>query len=195
MRTDGSVSVVRSRLAASAIVVLVCAVAAACADANQTITGGDLRFDAAVPAAPPFDGGPPLCFNGDASAGDSTWPSLYRDYFGGSATCSLNSDCHGTTSGSGYKLSHYLCPSNDPAACYAGITSPEAQFNRFGAPDNLPLVNVGNPEGSGLFKVLRKVNGDPTGGANRMPQMPTCYFSEADMSRILTWMRNGAKPD
>jgi hypothetical protein len=181
------------------MIVIVCALAAACADANQTVSGGELRFDAAVPATTP-DGGLNLCFKGDAGrAAATTWTSLYNDYFGGSASCSLNSGCHGSngsndggTSG-GYEVSHYFCPKGDKDGCYAGITDPGAQFSR--GTLNIALVNVPKPNESGLFKVLRKVNGDTSGGGNRMPQSPTCYFSDADMSRILKWMGDGAKND
>ena len=174
---------------------LTCAVAAACSDANQIATGGELRFDAALPVTT-ADGGINLCFKGDAATSPTTWTSLYADYFGGSATCSLNSGCHGTTDdqAGGYQVSHYVCPKNNKDACFAGITDPGAQFRR-GQPDSFPLVNVGKPNESGLFKILRKVNGDTSGGGNRMPQSPTCYFSEADISRILKWMGDGAKND
>ncbi len=194
MFLESASRVVRSRLAASALLVLTCAVAGACSDASQTVTGGELRFDAAVPVSTAVDGGPNLCFKGDAANAPTTWTSLYTDYFGGSATCSLESGCHGSDTAGGYQVSHYLCPKDDKDGCFAGISDPGAAFQR-GQPASFPLVNVAKPSESGLYKILRKVNGDTSGLGNRMPQSPTCYFSEADMSRILKWMGDGAKND
>jgi hypothetical protein len=168
---------------------------AACIDAPQTVSGGDLRFDAAPPTAPLVvdAAAVDLCLQPDSgSAGETTWSALYRDYFGGGAACAGTGACHGAATQPGALASGgYVCPRGDATACFDGITNPKAHD----LDPSAVLVNVGNPEGSGLYQILRKVNGTMSLGQNQMPQKPECYFSERDMARILTWMRNGAKND
>jgi hypothetical protein len=118
-----------------------------------------------------------------------TWSSLYRDYFGptGVASCEAQGFCHGTTAGTGYSVSGFLCPKGDGGvtACWQSITATDAAAADLVPPDagfdgdNLSLVLCAqsNPEGS-----------MPTDGEE------TChyYFTATDLQRISAWVAAGA---
>ena len=161
-------------------VVLLVALAAsanlgACADATGTVSGGERRFDAAPPLAD-------ICLTAGPGHDGITWTELYKDYFGGAASCSLEGTCHGDATGSGVKDSNFICPKNDKDACFKGLG--EGVFG------SAPLVNTADPTKSGLYLVLRK-----SSGGGKMPKKPQCTFGVADMKRITDWMTAGAKND
>ncbi len=181
--TIGPRIMLRTSLVLAAVTALTLG-AAACTAASGDARGGELRFDASAPLTV-GEGGISLCrASADGgSVGGATWTSLYADYFGGSAPsgCGKSSGCHSAADQQGAVASNYVCPPSDKDACYAGITS-----------SNAGLIDSQNPEGSGLFLVLRKTTAV---GTNKMPRSPACAFSDDDMRRITDWMKAGAKND
>jgi hypothetical protein len=173
---------------------VVAAVAIACSDAPQGISGGasnfNVQFDLPnIPAPPPpADAGEGGCMPTDA--GNATWTSLYADLFGpasigqcgdssrGDSTGSTS--CHHDSSGNGAMSSGFICGDTQDT-CYAGITSPSAAF--LGA----RVVIACDPGNSFLTKVLRHT------GGGIMPFYPNnVFFSDADMARVGAWIAAGA---
>jgi len=141
-------------------------------------TGADASDAGSADAA---DAAPVPVFTLDAG---TTWTALYRDYFGptGVASCAGDGACHGDTSQPGYLVSRYLCPTgNEPAKCYAGMTStgdgganlivPDASFS-----DDLISQILCQDDGTGI-----------------MPLYCSYYFTTVDMQRIADWVAAGAK--
>ncbi len=161
-------------------------IAAAC-NASLTTTGGDPLFDAAPPSASAPDGGD-ACVPTDAQ--DSTWSSLYADFFGptGTAQCgdttrsdgTSTSSCHHDATGNGALASGFICGDTSDS-CYQGITSPSAQFA------GERVVAACQPSQSFLLTILRH------DGGGIMPLYPASVaFSDADMARVRAWIAAGA---
>jgi hypothetical protein len=172
---------------------VIAAVVIACSDASQTVTGGDPQFDSSPDPAPkpPPDGGDAEagpCF--PLEAGNATWTVLYANVFGptGVGQCGAasrgdsngSSSCHHDPGGSGALSSNFIC-GDTQQSCYTGITDPKA--NGFGA----QVVIPGDPCGSFLTQVLRH------DGGGYMPFFPlNAVVSDDDMSRVATWIAQGA---
>src|SRR5258706_10074946 len=116
------------RVAFGALLLLSLAVPAglaACAEATGTVTDSQFQFSTS----------PPDCVQpiGDAAGLPHTWSSLYADFFGpkgtAKASCTYDTQCHGTADESGAKSSKFVCGSTADT-CYAGITSPGAALAR-----------------------------------------------------------------
>jgi hypothetical protein len=154
-----------------------------CSSATGNPSGGDQRFDAAVPPVPVVDSGPG---NPDGGPADITWTGLYRDFFGAAPPgpgCSGSAgSCHGATGDPGAGASNFVCGKSKDD-CFTGITNKAAG-----------LVDPSNAPGSGLITVIRhQQNGVQVGS---MPQSPTTYVFSADaVKRIEDWMTAGAKND
>jgi hypothetical protein len=151
---------------------------ASCSDAKGNVTGGEQRFDAAIPPPPEIDSGP--------SSNDVTWTGLYQDFFGaappGPGCSGTAGSCHGADGDPGAGASHFVCGASK-GACYAGITNKDAA-----------LVDTGNPPASGLITIIRHSQDGVTTGS--MPQQPSTYVFSADaIKRIEDWMTAGAKND
>lgn len=136
-----------------------------------TVTGGEARFDAAAPAAEDV-------FKIDR-AGGSTWPELYRDYFGpsGAASCAGSGVCHGASDQPGAKASGYVC-AGSADDCYAGMV----KGHLF-----IPGDTSKAPDAVVLHVVLRKSD-----GTGFMPKSPAKVFGTGDMARIDAWLAAGA---
>jgi hypothetical protein len=155
-----------------------------CGGSVQTVSGGDVRFDAGSPGAP-F----PELSDAAGDGGGATWSALYADYFGtmGRASCAGSGSCHGSMSQPGYASSKYLCPPGDQTGCYSGITSAAAGL----------LVKIDGTMAATfadtyLYSVLRK---SPPSGLGNMPQSPAYTFTDTDLARLFTWFQAGAKND
>ncbi len=150
----------------------------ACGDASTEVSGGEPRFDA---AAPQFGG------SAQPSANPASWSALYKDVFGptGTASCAGTGACHGSKDQLGARGSGgFVCADQD--GCRASILDPATG----------PLVGPEDksaPETSGLYGVLRRVEGGRTVGI--MPKTPAYVFTEAELGRIKTWIANGAPND
>jgi hypothetical protein len=146
--------------------------------APQTATGGEMRFDAALP-----EGSAAGC---GTDGMETTWNALYTDYFGAKwpdgPGCAGNEHCHGAAEQPGAQASAFVC-GHSKDECFAGITGTRAG-----------LVNAATPASSGLVGILRHVKDGKTVGI--MPLQPTtCIFSDAAIQRIEAWMAAGANND
>ena len=144
----------------------------ACSAANQTPTGGEFRFDAAVPPPPASRGG---------GGGPATWTALYGDLFGkpnpGPGCAGTPGQCHGAAGDPGAQASKFVCGTTKDA-CFAGITNPDAK-----------LLNQSDPKSSLLLNTIRW-SGNPSGV---MPKQPATYvFADLDIQRLEAWMMAGA---
>jgi hypothetical protein len=151
-----------------------------CSDAKGNATGGDPRFDAALPPLPIIDAS--ASDAGCASHG-ATWSDLYCDFFGagppGPGCSGTAGQCHGATGDPGAAASLFICGKTKDD-CFKGITDKTAS-----------LVDTGNPPGSGLVTVLRHQQNGVTAGS--MPFEPKTYvFSPDAIKRIEDWMSAGA---
>jgi hypothetical protein len=123
----------------------------------------------------------------DTAAGGTTWSALYRDLFGSSAaaSCAGTSVCHGSASASGAIGSHgYVCA--DAKGCRASMLSNEAAL--------VQPSDATAPEKSTLIQVLRRQS---SGGVlvGSMPKRSQFVFTNEQLARIETWIRNGAPDD
>lgn len=165
--------------------VLLCAVAAACAEAGGDVKGGQLT-DAGEQAATPgdFDGG---VIAGPCGDGD-TWSSLYRDLFGPTGnpgSCSFKSYCHGTPDGDGAK-------SGAGIQCFDEKTCRESTI----AKGLWSADNAAKPEKANGLSIIRNIN--PVTGKVRgiMPKEPSGFvFSDACIKRIEAWIAKGVPAD
>jgi hypothetical protein len=154
---------------------------ASCGDASGSVTGGEPRFDAALPVAPVVDSGV------SENAQDITWTGLYTDYFGarapGPGCAGEVGSCHGAATDPGAQASGFTCGASKDT-CYAGLTSGQAN-----------LIDAGNPGKGSIFQILRhRDNGGTQVGS--MPKRPASYFfSPVGIKRIEDWIGAGAKND
>jgi hypothetical protein len=163
---------------------LVLAVSAyACGDATDQIQGGLPRFDPAQVGDGGITNGCDPAGDGGAAGTGTTWPDLYRDYFGpaGRANCNGDGKCHGGATESGAKRSEFIC-GTDADSCYAGITNPPAGLLIPG-----DAKQMADPTTAGLWLVLRKrcIGGN-------MPKRSTFAFATADLDRLKAWIAAGA---
>jgi len=172
--------------------VVACVSAVACASASGEVKGGELRpgFD---PNAPPPAIEQPAVPR-DAGSG-TAWKDLYRDFFGptGIATCSLSGSCHGMAGQGGPQASNFICGA-DINECYRTLRTGKHPGEKMSLVEDSA---VANPDSAFLFRVVRLQNADGTVVQNlAMPLSPTSFaFSAADIDRMKTWIRNGAKND
>jgi hypothetical protein len=147
-----------------------------CGDATTEVSGGEPRFDAAAPQLG----------EGRPSASPTSWTGLYRDIFGpnGTASCAGNGTCHGSKEQLGARSSGG-CVCADQEGCRASLLDPSTGLVK---PDDKRA-----PETSGLYAVLRRVEGGRAVGI--MPKEPPYTFTEAELTRIKTWIANGALND
>ncbi len=119
-----------------------------------------------------------------------TWTDLYRDYFGNNgavhtAGCANGCFCHGSTDGTGYSASGFLCPSGDKEGCYKSFVSQGPNGTDFVVPD---AGFAADYIGSVLCLVTDA--GQPT-GAGTMPFNCAYNFTPTDVERITTWLQAG----
>jgi len=171
--------------------VLVVATAASCTSADGEVRGGEARFDAALPQ--PFDAG--VTEEADTEASPTSWRGIYRDMFGRSAVsgCAGGGTCHDALGRQGTSVSQFVCGTVDD--CY------DSMRNKGADPKTLSgLVkdeDVASPDDARLFKVLRIRQADGTVANNLdMPLQPRDFaFTQEQVERMKTWIRNGAKKD
>jgi hypothetical protein len=122
--------------------------------------------------------------------GESTWTSLYRDYFGlsGVASCAgaptAAGGCHASRADTGSLASGFNCGMTQES-CYAGITAPQSI---------VPAGGSATPETTLLYRSLRSTL-PPQPGISPQPQSSTFAFSSADLQRIAEWIQRGAMDD
>lgn len=165
-----------------------------CADATGSVSGGQ-----------------PLQPSADAGCDAATWTCLYEDYFGpsGQASCTAQSSCHGTSGQAGAQVSGFVCgPSKEE--CWQGMTQGVA-LDAGGI--FCPIVCTGtcsqtgsacptDPTQQELYQDIHKAQGG-SGQLNNMPcggNLTTCpasgatyTFTSDDLSRISTWIQQGAQ--
>lgn len=148
----------------------------ACSDAPLDVTGGDARFDAAPPVAPP---------TGCAKGGAGTWSELFRDCFGpGHADCAGTAGCHASAGDTGTSFSGFLC-GRTKDECYAGMV---------GKDSIVPMGGSQKPETTRLWNTLRKA--PPASSPPRaMPNNSGFEFDAEALQRLRTWIQNGARND
>ncbi|MBX3187910.1 MAG: hypothetical protein KF819_12880 [Labilithrix sp.] len=183
----------RTRVGALAIVAtFVAAAAPGCASASGDVVGGGPRFDAGLPdpLVQPINE-PSL-----TEASPTSWGGLYRDFFGKRARggCAGTGACHGSIGRPGVSISGFVCADIDD--CWRSMRQdvhPSPMYKRAMVQDD----DVAAPDGAFLFKVLRVRLPDGTVEANLdMPQQPRDFaFSEDDVARMKTWIRNGGLND
>ncbi|MEP7122901.1 MAG: hypothetical protein ABJE95_18385 [Byssovorax sp.] len=117
----------------------------------------------------------------DGIAGPSTWTALYTDYFasGAAGSCAAG-DCHGAADQSGVTVSKFVCA--DQAGCYASMTGDSHLV--------IESIDKANPGKSRLLTALRQAT-----NKGRMPSSSTFVFRAVDVTRIETWISDGAKND
>jgi hypothetical protein len=180
----------RANLGRYSIFAFVLGGAMACATASGDVTGGGLRAGFDPNALPPA---PPQPEVRDSGSG-TTWKDLYRDFFGptGVANCAGTGVCHSVAGKFGVLASNFVCTSVEE--CYQTIRQGKHPFDKVALVDDATLAN---PDDAFLFKVVRLQAADGTVAKNRdMPQQPRDFaFTAAELDRIKTWIRNGAKND
>jgi hypothetical protein len=117
----------------------------------------------------------------DGIPGATTWTAIYTDYFapGAAASCS-GADCHGASGQSGVTVSKFVCV--DQAACYASITGDSHLV--------ITSQDMADPGKARLLTTLRQQS-----NKGRMPSSSTFVFHPTDVTRIETWISDGAKND
>jgi hypothetical protein len=179
-----------SQLAALALVAV--AAAAACTNATGQVEGGELLVaDPCGPDAPP------------------TWTTLYTCYFGpsGTASCGSLAACHQNAAGLGAMTGGFVCGSSKES-CFQGMTQgiAPAAGGVF-----CPIVCLGTCPQNGeacpsdptkqlLLGDIHKAGG---GGLDNMPcggnlivcpsGSATYTFTSDDITRITTWIQQGAQ--
>lgn len=159
------------RLAAALLAVGV----TACATATGDVAGGETRFDAA-----------PAQFVTEGGGTATTWSALYKELFGpgARASCSSAVTCHGTSNSPGALNSGgFVCAAKD--ACLASLKSTETGL--------LKDEDKSAPDKSGLYGILRRQEGGRTVGL--MPKSPAYVFTPDELTRLKTWIANGAPND
>lgn len=166
--------------------------ASGCSSATGEVVGGAPRFDAGLPD-PLVQ---PIVEPTLTEASPTSWGGIYRDFFGKRArgSCAGTGGCHGSVGRPGVSISNFVCADLDD--CWRSLRQdkhPNPMYNR-------PLVadaDIANPDDAFLFKVLRTRLADGTIESNLdMPQTPRDYaFSQEDIARMKTWIRNGALND
>jgi hypothetical protein len=133
--------------------------------------------------------GPTTTVNDDA--GPQSWSDLYSTYFGPSAqaSCTALSICHGGPTDFGSTESGFVC---GPTAetCWSGLFT--ASLSAF--PPLLPMGGSKDPTTTVFYQALH-VRGATSGGV--MPDESAdgglgYEFTESDMSRIASWIAQGA---
>jgi hypothetical protein len=174
--------------------VVVLALAAACAEAGGASTGGELTPRGAQATIPPVFVPPEASTTAaDASAscgsGGSKWSELYADIFGSTKPGGCNSEltCHGSADAQGaLDADGILCIS--AAGCRQSLID-----QRLATP-----ADQTNPTDAKIFTKLRSVNNltPPAGQDDLMPKAPADYvFSQACLDRITAWVANGVPDD
>jgi len=174
----------------AALVALAVACATACSSATGEVSGGEPRFDAALPE--PFDAGP--AEDADLAAPPTSWRGIYRDLFGKSApsSCAGTASCHGALGQQGVSSARFLCSNVDE--CYDSMRSKGADKK---LQSGLVVdADIGKPDDALLFKVLRTRRADGSVSEGTMPARPADFaFSQAQIANLTTWITNGAKKD
>lgn len=154
----------------------------ACAVANGSVTGGEYKFDTALPVPDPTMALTCASVKKVPLSAGHTWGELYEDYFGpnGGASCAGDGQCHGAADLAGAKGSGGFVCTGGKDGCYGGMTSPKPGLVTAGKMVTDPAVNF-------LYSVLRKADG---GGS--MPKRPACIFEANDLKRIADWLAEGA---
>jgi hypothetical protein len=158
-------------------VLLLCFVAA-CSEAGGEVRGGDPLFQPKPSPTTPSPG-TPLDNN---IAGGITWTELYKDYFGGRASCSKNpGKCHQKPEDNGSRASGFAC-GDTKEECHAGLlASGRVTGNTFADTQ--------------LFGALRKSNPPDPNNPGFMPESPLFSFGPVDIKRISDWYAAGKKND
>jgi hypothetical protein len=149
-----------------------------CDDASGQVIGGRSLFDAgAAPTAASDAALPASCEPGGTNSG-SGWGDLFACYFGpiGIATC-INAACH-AENGAG---SAFWSCSGSTADCYQGIQT--------------VIGGIKDPNSTVLYPQLRRPDGLGTMPLPISPATTFYTFTDADLTRIATWIRNGAPDD
>jgi hypothetical protein len=184
--------VVDRRLICSLLGVLLLA---GCDDATGNVSGGQ-----ASPLVATSDGG-----------GPPTWSALYADFFGpsGVASCTAQTSCHGAASQVGAQISGFVCGTskdecwsgavNGIPADAGGIFPPIVPIDSGIAPTQMQLyLGLHQPSSSTdnpicAKNILYDCNmpcGDPP---NCHTNVATYTFTADDLSRISTWIAQGAQ--
>jgi hypothetical protein len=170
--------------------------ASGCSDATGSVQGGQALT---------------TCGASGAGGGDSTFTSLYGDFFGpcGRASCSGQASCHGAASQSGSQISGFVCGTTKDE-CWQGMTQgiAVAAGGFF-----CPIVCVGtcpqnptqtcptDPTQQLLWTSIHKAQAS---GLNHMPcgdptlcqaAKATYTFTADDLARIQAWIQAGAQND
>jgi hypothetical protein len=117
----------------------------------------------------------------DGIPGPTTWTAIYADYFAAGAVGSCSGgDCHGAAGQSGVTVSKFVCA--DQAACYASITGDSHLV--------IESLDRADPGHARLLTALRQES-----NKGRMPSSSTFVFHPTDVTRIQTWISDGAKND
>lgn len=122
----------------------------------------------------------------DAGSG-TTWTDLYRDLFGATspASCAGSGACHGDANQAGARSSNgFVCTDKD--GCRNSLLSADTGL--------VQASDSAAPEQGALIHTLRHrtTSGSVTG---TMPKGGSYVFSRASVTRIETWIRNGAPND
>lgn len=167
--------------------------AASCSADPNAVKGGAPRegFDAAAP--PPFDAG--VTEVTDKNAPPTSWRGIYRDFFGRASRsgCAGNGTCHEAVGQTGVSVGSFICP--DATICWQSLRSkhPEGKLQSGLVTDG----DVADPAGAHLFEVIRIKQPDGTVAKNlNMPQLPADFaFTQEEVERMKTWIKNGANND
>lgn len=169
-------------------------VLAGCASADpDAVKGGAPRegYDASAP--PPLDAG--VTEITDKDAPPTSWRGIYRDFFGRAARsgCAGSGVCHEAVGQSGVSASGFLC--SDVDVCWQSLRNkhPDGKLHSGMVTDS----DVGDPGGARLFEVIRIRRPDGTVAKNlNMPQTPADFaFTQEEVDRMKTWIKNGANKD
>ena len=183
----------RGTLATSSSLLLALGVVActsACTSASGDVSGGEVRpgYDPNT-VLPPIE--QPVVEFPDAPP--TSWKGLYRDFFGRGAVSGCNrSGCHSAAGAGGVPSSNFLC--SDVDSCYQTLRTGKHPAQKVALVEDSAIAA---PESAFLFRTLRLQAADGTVTQNLgMPQTPATFaFSVADVDRMKTWIRNGAKND
>lgn len=170
-----------------------CATLSCAAADPDAVKGGASRegYDAAAP--PPLDAG--VTEQTDKDAPPTSWRGIYRDFFGRAARsgCAGNGTCHESVGQTGVSVGAFLCADAD--SCWQSLRSksPDTKLQSGLVLDS----DVADPNGAHLFEVIRIRQSDGTVAKNlNMPQLPVDFaYSQEDVDRMKTWIKNGANKD
>ena len=170
---------------AAALVAVV--LASGCSDATGTVRGGEALLTG-------------------TSSGAPTWTALYGDLFGpgGQASCTAQSTCHGVSTTKAAGISGFVCGLSKET-CWKGMNALASAGNPSDpttTPLYLSLHQASTSSDNALcnHNVIYSCNmpcGDPVLQPGDQPgchtQSGTYTFTSDDLTRISTWIRQGAQ--